>query len=169
MNYVGFNVYRRPEQEGRYINITPTLIAVADMDSQSDDYHFVDDAVQDGYTYWCFIEAIHPSGLRERSRLIAVTFQPPILLTDIPMNFALHQNYPNPFNPETWMPYDLAHDSVVEIIIYNTNGQLLRRLGIGNQAAGSYLTKERAGYWNGESDTEKKSLQWHILLSFERG
>ena len=68
-----------------------------------------------------------------------------------PMHTQLLQNYPNPFNPETWIPYQLASDADVSIIIYNQAGERIRTIPIGDQAAGSYLTKGRAAYWNGRN------------------
>ena len=62
---------------------------------------------------------------------------------------ALLQNFPNPFNPETWMPYRLASDAPVAIHIYNVQGQLLRELNLGEQKAGSYLSRDSAAYWDG--------------------
>ena len=64
---------------------------------------------------------------------------------------ALLQNFPNPFNPETWMPYRLASDVPVSIQIYNAQGQLLRELNLGEQQAGSYLTRDTAAYWDGRN------------------
>ena len=75
------------------------------------------------------------------------------LVTILPSEFRLHQNYPNPFNPETWIPYDLAADANVEIIIYNTQGHQIRMLMLGVQPAGSYLAKDKAAYWDGLSET----------------
>jgi hypothetical protein len=69
--------------------------------------------------------------------------------------FALLQNFPNPFNPETWIPYQLAHEADVTIRIYNQHGQLVRTLNPGIQQAGSYLTKDRAAYWDGRNDAEE--------------
>ena len=68
-----------------------------------------------------------------------------------PMYTQLLQNYPNPFNPETWIPYQLASDADVSIIIYNPSGERIRTIPIGGQAAGSYLTKGRAAYWDGRN------------------
>ena len=68
-----------------------------------------------------------------------------------PMHTQLLQNYPNPFNPETWIPYQLASDAEVSIIIYNPSGERIRTIPIGDQAAGSYLTKGRAAYWDGRN------------------
>ena len=62
---------------------------------------------------------------------------------------ALLQNFPNPFNPETWMPYRLASDAPVAIQIYNVQGQLLRELDLGEQNAGSYMSRDSAAYWDG--------------------
>ena len=75
------------------------------------------------------------------------------LVTVLPSEFRLHQNYPNPFNPETWIPYDLAADANVEITIYNTQGHQICTFMLGSQPAGSYLTKDKAAYWDGLSET----------------
>ena len=56
----------------------------------------------------------------------------------IPEETALHRNYPNPFNPETWIPYQLAVPAEVGLTIYDMNGQMVRRLALGHQAAGVY-------------------------------
>ena len=62
---------------------------------------------------------------------------------------ALYQNFPNPFNPETWLPYRLATDASVTFRIYNIEGQPVRELDLGSQAAGDYSTREAAAYWDG--------------------
>ena len=64
---------------------------------------------------------------------------------------ALLQNFPNPFNPETWIPYTLSHDADVSVRIYNIEGTLIRQLEVGQQSAGSYLSRETAVYWNGKN------------------
>ena len=65
---------------------------------------------------------------------------------------ALYQNFPNPFNPETWFPYRLAAETPVTFGIYNVQGQLMRELSLGAQAAGNYLTREAAAYWDGRDE-----------------
>ena len=65
---------------------------------------------------------------------------------------ALFQNFPNPFNPETWLPYRLAAESPVTFCIYNLQGQLMRELNLGTQAAGNYLSRDAAAYWNGRDE-----------------
>ena len=61
-------------------------------------------------------------------------------------------NYPNPFNPETWIPYQLAQDSHVNIKIYNAAGMLIRKFDIGYQKAGDYTSQNLAVHWDGRSD-----------------
>jgi hypothetical protein len=61
-------------------------------------------------------------------------------------------NYPNPFNPETWIPYQLAADTDVQLRIYDISGTLVRGLVMGHQQAGYYVNRERAAYWNGRDE-----------------
>lgn len=68
-----------------------------------------------------------------------------------PERTALLPNYPNPFNPETWIPYQLAQESDVQIRIYAVNGTLVRTLNLGYQPAGMYQQRSRAAYWDGRN------------------
>lgn len=74
-----------------------------------------------------------------------------LLASLIPEETALHRNYPNPFNPETWIPYQLAAPAEVALTIYDMNGQIVRRLAVGHQAAGVYQSRSRAAYWDGRN------------------
>ena len=68
-----------------------------------------------------------------------------------PEKTVLLPNYPNPFNPETWIPYQLANASDVQITIYDTEGIIVRTLALGYQAPGYYTDKNRAAYWDGHN------------------
>ena len=75
------------------------------------------------------------------------------LLTALPpKETTLLPNYPNPFNPETWIPYHLAHDVDVTLIVYDIKGALVHQLDLGHQLAGYYIDRTRAGYWNGRNE-----------------
>ena len=63
----------------------------------------------------------------------------------------LFSNFPNPFNPETWIPYELAKPANVMITIYDTDGQVVRKLDIGYQNTGRYVKRKRAAYWDGKN------------------
>jgi len=57
----------------------------------------------------------------------------------IPNEFVLYQNYPNPFNSSTLIRYSLPHSSSVEIFVFNTIGEVIKREVIENQEAGNYV------------------------------
>ena len=73
-----------------------------------------------------------------------------------PEETRLFANYPNPFNPETWIPYQLAKGSDVEIFIYDARGVLVRHLALGHQRAGYYTEKSRAAYWDGRNSVSER-------------
>ena len=74
-----------------------------------------------------------------------------LLFVLTPKETALLPNYPNPFNPETWIPYQLAKTADVSISIYAADGQLVRKLELGQQASGIYYSRSRAAYWDGKN------------------
>lgn len=65
-----------------------------------------------------------------------------------PTQYALNQNYPNPFNPTTTISYQLPDDNtLVRLVVYNFNGQMVRTLVDGLQDAGVYSVT-----WDGRND-----------------
>ena len=68
-----------------------------------------------------------------------------------PQETDLLANYPNPFNPETWIPYQLATNTNVQILIYDARGAIVRRLELGHQPPGYYTGQSRAAYWDGRN------------------
>ena len=82
---------------------------------------------------------------------------------------ALLQNFPNPFNPETWLPYRLASDVPVSIQIFNAQGKLLRELNLGEQKAGSYLTRDTAAYWDGRNRSGESVSSGVYFYTLEAG
>ena len=84
--------------------------------------------------------------------LQAITVLESVLAEMRPEKTVLLANYPNPLNPETWIPYHLANDTDVQILIYDINGALVRQLDLGHQRAGYYTNRSRAAYWDGTND-----------------
>ena len=74
-----------------------------------------------------------------------------LLKTLTPKATALLPNYPNPFNPETWIPYQLAIPSDVSILIYASDGKLIRKLDLGHQPIGKYHHRSNAAHWDGKN------------------
>ncbi len=73
---------------------------------------------------------------------------------EVPINaaFLLNQNYPNPFNPDTNISFSMDVANKVEINIYNSRGQLVRKLVDGFFSEGEHLVN-----WNGKTDEQKMS------------
>ena len=93
-----------------------------------------------------------------------------LLASLIPEETALFGNYPNPFNPETWIPYQLSELAEVTLTIYDINGQLVRRLVLGHQAAGMYRSRSRAVYWDGRNqlgESVASGLYFYTLTAGE--
>ena len=93
-----------------------------------------------------------------------------LLATLVPEETALLHNYPNPFNPETWIPYQLAEEADVTLMIYDMNGQLVRQLAVGHQAAGMYQSRSRAAYWDGRNqlgESVASGLYFYTLTAGE--
>ncbi len=82
---------------------------------------------------------------------IDVVNEPTSLADLFPAKPMLLQNYPNPFNPETWIPYQISLDSEVVISIYDAKGRLVRQLELGYQPVGTYISSDKAAYWDGHN------------------
>ncbi len=67
-----------------------------------------------------------------------------------PPAFALSPNVPNPFNPATRIPYALASDGDVRLVLYNTLGQRVRTVVDEYRSAG-----EHSVVWNGRDDADR--------------
>ncbi len=55
--------------------------------------------------------------------------------------FVLLHNYPNPFNPSTTIKYQIPKSGNVEVMIFNTKGELVKTLLNKYQEAGTHLIK----------------------------
>ena len=87
----------------------------------------------------------------------------------IPDSFALFQNYPNPYNPETWIPYQLSADTTVTIKIYDVTGHVVRTLSLGEKRAGIYISRNRAGHWNGRNEAGERVSSGLYFYAIEAG
>ena len=77
---------------------------------------------------------------------------PALVAYEIPTETELLRNYPNPFNPETWIPYRLAEDVFVTLIVYDRGGHVVRTLDVGYRIAAAYENRSKAIYWDGRNE-----------------
>jgi hypothetical protein len=115
------------------------------------DTTFVDQAVQNGATYYYYISAFDFSGnesnLSNRVEIVVLGVSE---RSGIPTEFGLAQNYPNPFNPVTQIGYQLPKESHVTITIYNTLGVEVATVVDQNEPAGYYTIT-----WDGKDNLGK--------------
>jgi alkaline phosphatase len=82
---------------------------------------------------------------------------------------ALLQNYPNPFNPETWIPFQLEEDAEVKMLIYNTIGELIRKIELGKKSTGIYISQDRAVYWDGKNEVGEQVTSGIYFYTIDAG
>jgi hypothetical protein len=168
-NNLGFNIYRSDAKDGKYIKINARLIAGAGSDATPHDYSFTDEDIVFGKTYYYYLEDIDFSGKTNKSHIIEVTVGKQTITRIIPIKSALFQNFPNPFNPETWIPFQLARGASVTVRIYNPKGQPIRTIELGQKAAGTYLTRDKAVYWDGRDDAGEKVASGVYFYTLKAG
>ncbi|MBI3005321.1 MAG: Ig-like domain-containing protein [Ignavibacteriales bacterium] len=99
----------------------------------------------------------------------AITGAEETIPISVPSNFQLYQNYPNPFNPSTMIRFDVARESRVRVVVYNTLGQQIETLVDEVRNPGTYAipfstTKLPSGVYfyrletQGYSETKKMIL-----------
>ena len=74
----------------------------------------------------------------EYSEIISITMQWMNIGNSkgLPNDYRLNQNCPNPFNPTTTLSYELPKDILVNIVIYDTMGKIIKTLVNGFQTSG---------------------------------
>ncbi len=113
----GFYIIRSTMEQGTYERINTEIISP----SLNGEYSYVDTEAKAGITYYYKLQDIDIYGsLNEHGPVTAKAA--------LPDKFALSQNYPNPFNPSTTISFELPEPADVKIVIFNTNGQLVKTL-----------------------------------------
>lgn len=69
----------------------------------------------------------------------------------IPTTFRLYQNFPNPFNNLTTIQFDMLSGSEVNISIYNSIGQIIKKYSFSFLNAGTHFIQ-----WDGMDDYRKQ-------------
>jgi len=101
-------------------------------------YQFIDEISDIQATSLSYrLKQIDYDGSYEYSEVVEVT-------NIAPTDFVIQQNYPNPFNPVTTISYSLPIKAQVELFIYNTLGESIKRLVNEEKEAGRYSVEFNA-------------------------
>ena len=135
-NNYGFDLQRKKESE---FYETVAFIPGNGTTTELHSYSFLDTDVTPG-KYYYRLKQIDLDGSDRFYNEISALVAPPL-------QYALHQNYPNPFNATTTLKYDLAEDTQVKLVIYNTKGQVIKVAVDGFKTAGQYKTIIDGSRW----------------------
>jgi O-glycosyl hydrolase len=76
-----------------------------------------------------------------------------------PDRVRLFQNYPNPFNSETVIPYAVAQNVQVQIVVFNLKGEQIRTLVNVEKGTGRHLIS-----WDGKTDRGESALSGLYII-----
>ena len=93
------------------------------------------------------------------SELLSITSK-----SAVPSSYALHPPYPNPFNPRVSFDFDIADKQIVQILIYDINGRLVRTLINQSLPAGSYTR-----LWNAKDNSGMEVSNGVYFVYFDAG
>jgi hypothetical protein len=147
----GFILNRYIENENNYITIASYLndqsLVGAGNSSSLNEYSFEDKSAISGNTYTYNLISVSINGELEDLGYIKISAGE----LNNPENIVLYSNYPNPFNPKTnfrvFVPDNINEKTDYSLVIYNSNGQKVKTIYIGNITEGFHTF-----YWNGISD-----------------
>jgi hypothetical protein len=81
---------------------------------------------------------------------------------EIPAVPQLGRNYPNPFNSDTVIPYALAQNMHVRILIFNLKGERIRTLVDDEERAGRYLI-----HWDGKTERGQDAVSGLYVIEMQ--
>ncbi|MCB1047542.1 MAG: T9SS type A sorting domain-containing protein [Calditrichaeota bacterium] len=170
-NNLGFRVWRAPSEALGVVPPASRFVALGDWNTVNTllgrdtyngttQYRFVDEQVEAGGLYCYKLESVDLDGT---SNFYDLTVH--IKSLEQPTDFALGENYPNPFNPSTSFDVVLPEDSIVDLKIYNLQGQLVTTL-----SSGSELRWGRHSFqWDGTNAQGLQVSSGVYILSMKAG
>ena len=80
----------------------------------------------------------------------------------LPRDYGLDYAYPNPFNPTTTIRFSLPAETIIDLRIYNLQGQVVRHLVDERVGAGQFAVQ-----WDGRNDSGKRLASGTYLYRLE--
>lgn len=135
---VGFHVLRAEDKDLSVAQIVSPLIPATNT-AQQQTYSYTDADLHttDLYFYWLQSSDLDGSSAFHGPLSFYFDSSGNGSAPEIPLQTSLGPIYPNPFNPIAFIPFYLATPAEVEIQVYDSRGQLVRRLDLGVQQSGA--------------------------------
>lgn len=159
-----FEIWRSESDAGTFER-TATLPSQGNTAS-GHNYHYIDENVTAGKTYWYYLTDVDINGSRTEHREMMVSASVPI--STIPTEYSLTA-YPNPFNPNTTLEFTLPEAGDVNLNVYDIVGRAVAELTSGPQNAGVHTIEFDAsslpsGIYMARLETAEISVTRKLLL-----
>jgi uncharacterized repeat protein (TIGR02543 family) len=117
----------------------------------------------DGQYYWRVqaTDAVYPSTSSDEVFGIRLATGK---VGEAPSTYVLNQNYPNPFNDQTTIGYGLPRSSEVTLVVYNSQGRIVRALLDERKEAGYYVVE-----WDGRNNVGDRVSTGLYFILFQAG
>jgi hypothetical protein len=145
INNYGFNVERRKQNDGDFVEIPNSFIPGAGSTTEPQSYSFVDNTLTESGMYEYRLHQVDNDGLVSYSQPVSISVSALSVRETAPIEFRVHQNYPNPFNPKTTIKFSVEKVEHAELVVYNSLGQEIARLFDGIAEPGYYYKVELDG------------------------
>ena len=146
----GYHIYRNGEKD------LPAALLICDLipatnSSQEHTYLHIDKELSEMGTYYYWLQASDLDGSESFFGPITLTYEADEQQTpELTPVTCIKNIFPNPFNPNTNISYTLVNPANVRFAIFNSRGQLVKEVNLGNKDAGDYTLA-----WDGNDDTGK--------------
>ncbi len=146
-NVVGYYVLRNTVNDLSTASVVSPLIPAVNS-SQMQSYLFTDTDLYDEGTYYYWLQNADMDGTSGFHGAISQVYTIPHGGEQvIPLVTELRSVYPNPFNPICYIPFELDAKNEVSFRVYDSRGQLVRVLDLGQRMPGRYRIQ-----WDGRDD-----------------
>ncbi|HEY3294988.1 MAG TPA: T9SS type A sorting domain-containing protein [bacterium] len=128
-----FEIWRGEAADGPFSKLTD--LASQGNSTTQQNYHFTDQTVAEGQTYWYYLVNVDANGARteHREQIASATVQGAAVISEYSLSA-----YPNPFNPNTSLTFTLPEASRVNLSVFDCTGRLVSDLANASFAAGEH-------------------------------
>jgi hypothetical protein len=149
---LGYYVMRSTQNDLSTAEVISPLIYATNT-SQPNTYRYTDEEVTDSGIYYYWLQCYDYDGIFNIYGSVSIDYNlgggdnP----HSIPLVTELLPVYPNPFNilfnSQLFIPFNLSDKSVVKICIYNTRGEMVKEIAVGEMNPGNYRIE-----WDGRDN-----------------
>jgi hypothetical protein len=138
-NVQGYYIYRASSDALENAILISSLVEATNT-SEEHTYRFTDSELFEEGTYYYWLQNVDFSGSTEYHGPVSVVYSAANegVTPEIPQVTGLKDIYPNPFNPTAIIPFSIAKTADVQLMVYNSRGQLLRHVNFASKAPGNY-------------------------------